>query len=44
MSARPQARSLDWPKMYGALFISGALIRDNAAPTGSEASPESPTP
>jgi hypothetical protein len=26
MSARPQARSLVWPKVYGALFISGAVI------------------
>ena len=26
MSARPQARSLVWPKVHGALFISGAVI------------------
>ncbi len=26
MSARPQARSLAWPQVYGALFISGAVI------------------
>jgi hypothetical protein len=26
MSARPQTRSLVWPRVYGALFISGAVI------------------